>query len=195
MRPWFWSPLLLIGVAALIIWRWASMAQTEREQLLATVREHQQASRAELAERWGALLDWTPPAAGEPAQPGAAAAIPDAEQALAVTPRHRFSDFDAIYTAFVGDRAVAVLALTPVAGYFNGERLDLARHSDTLIGRKLTAAEREGLRVLIGLLERRLDQFEAPTDRHGWTQNVLRTARQLESLQETGGGGATDGDE
>jgi type II secretory pathway pseudopilin PulG len=162
--------LLVVGLCAAVAVRWIGQANQARAQLVDLQRRALAADRAQLAADWGEKLDWFPD--------------PDAPLALAVSPRSPRNDFDAIYTLYRDRKAVAVLAITQVGGFFNLEPIRARQWPETLIPRRLNPTEREDLRATIDLLQRRQETFDPQSYRHGWNAQVLAIAGDLAARQD-----------
>ena len=177
-RIWLVGLCLVLAFGAIGVFsvsHWMAQAQREREALHGLVESLGTTSRAQLQAEWGDKVRWIPSDA--------------AAAALAVLPRRVDKDFDAIYVLFSDAHVSATLTLTPVAGYFNGQALDIRRNPQTLLAQRLTAQELRSLRAMIVLLQGDLDatRRDRPLDTQGsrftWTEQVVRTAQALLAAQ------------
>ncbi len=164
--------VLLAGGGMIYNWNWQMRGERARltERLAAIPTLDREALEAAWLNRDGLPnVSWTPD--------------PQADPVLAVMPRAPHMKVDAIYALYRGHRATAILAISPIGGWFGDQRIDIRQHPETMVARPLDAIEQAELDTMIGLIEARRDRFDPESKEYGWTDHVLNQARRLRELQ------------
>lgn len=110
--------------------------------------------------------------------------------ALAITPRHATSDFDAIFTLFEGERVRAIFALTPQGMFFNELEADPRQYPGLQFPRVLTADELADLAQLTALIAEHQAGLDPQSPRARWLTQVLQIAREIHTTHAATGGQA-----
>lgn len=177
-----WAGVFLatILIFALIIGYWTHQARKVREDLYQRLESIHGGGRSAMVDIWEDKIHWEPKM--------------DAPTALAIAPRTPANTFDTIFVVFEGEEAIASLALTRVAGFFNLKPMNQQLYPDTIIGSPLSEAEVRGLAQLVHLLAERVRKMDKRTELAEWNAHVLLIANELLELHGGEASGVTPED-
>jgi hypothetical protein len=180
---WFWVGVFVLCFCALMI-NWVTQSRQGHAETLANIAAMLRADRAELTRMWHVRVykayHFKPEYADRLAwEPNATAPV-----AMAVTPRGKLNESDALYLLYHGDKPQILFGLSSTGVFVNDVQVNQRKYPEKLLPRALTTNELAGLTELIGLIKARRDRYNPQSPQYIWTDQVLKTALDIKQAQQ-----------